>query len=195
MLMGSIFSNTPARRVRTVRQQRYVQGKKTDRKVVKHELQMQVEFCNWFRDTFPGVHFRCDTSAGGFSSEWEKNLDSSQRSARGLPDFEAYAARRGYHGLLLELKTDDAKLKRKRDATKMWVRKNSSGKIMERDYKLRKAGDWYDPHIERQAMRIQELREAGYCAAFGKGLDRLKKIACWYMGVEYALPPENAELF
>lgn len=176
----------------TARRKAYLNGKKTDRKNVKHEQSMQIEACQWLRDTFPGMHFYSDTGAGAFNSQYEKDTHNKQQSAKGLPDMTIFAMRRGYGALCLELKTDDAKIKRKRDATKLWVRKNKNGKVIERDTHIRKAGEWYDPHIERQHDRQLELRALGYCATFVQGLEQFKKIVCWYFDTPYI---ENSSLF
>ena len=195
--MGSVFANpTPQKYHPYYRQKTYLQSRKTDRgHVVKHEQGVQLELCDWIRKTFPGVHFRSDTGSGAFNSKFEKNTHNQQQSARGLPDLTIFAMCRGYGALCIELKAEDAKLKRARDAKKMLTIKDSRGRIVERDYKLRKAGDWLNPHIERQAKRIEELKKAGYCAGFGVGLERSKQFICWYFEVPYAPPPENAELF
>lgn len=192
--MPSVFAQRNVRRM-TTRQVKYFATKKpnSDRKNVKHEQKLQIEICEYIRLIAPGVHFRSDTGSGAFNSEWEKDIHNQQQSAPGLPDLSIFAARHGYHGLEIEIKTDDAKIKRKRDATKIWVRKNKKGKIVERDYKLRKAGDWYDPHVERQAQRLQELRDAGYCAHMIQGLEQAKKLLRWYFGVPE--PPQAQELF
>lgn len=157
--MGTIFGD-PVVRARSTRQLNYLKDKKTDRKVTKNEEQMQIDLCQWLRDT--------------------------------LPDVTIYAARRGYHGLLLELKADGVSLKMKRDGTKIRVRKDSRGRIIERDYKIRKKGDWASLHIEKQANKIVELRNAGYLAMFAVGIDKAKEIVAWYFDFEI---PKNESLF
>jgi hypothetical protein len=191
--MGSILGDPAVvRKPRSSRQLDYFNSKKTDRKVEKKEEQLQIDICGWIKSTFPDVHFRSDTGSGAFNSNYAKNTHNKQQSAKGLPDLTIFAARRGYHALCIELKTEDAKLKRKRDATKQWVRKKN-GRIVERDHKLlRVKGDWYDPHIERQHQRQLELREAGYCAVFGVGEEHIKKILCWYFDIPYV---EQASIF
>lgn len=184
--MGSITGDPLVRnKFSTKRQAQYFQGKKTDRKNEKKEQSLQIDICDWIKKSLPGVHFRSDTGSGAFNSNYEKNTHNRQQSAKGLPDLTIFAARHGYHALLLELKTTDGKLKRKRDATKIWVRKDKRGRIVERDHKLRLRGDWYDPHVERQHQRQLELRQVGYCAAFVQGEEQTKKLICWYFGLEY----------
>lgn len=189
--MGSIYSGGPV--VRTARQQAYLSSRKTNRKkVVKHEEQLQLEASEWLRKHLPGVHFHSDTGAGAFNSEYAKDTHNRQQSDKGLPDMTIYAARRGYHGLLIEFKKEGTNLKRKRDGTTIAVIKRN-GKVIERDYKVRLKGDWVSLHVERQAKRIRELRDAGYCAVFAVGLQKFKEIVCWYFEMEMP-PEENAEL-
>ncbi len=184
--MGSIFGKpSTASRQRSVRQVQYLQNKKTDKKVVKHEQNMQLEFCQWLRDTFPGVHFYSDTASGAFNSQYAKEIHNRQQSDTSLPDMYIFAARRDYHGLALELKPEGYELKMRRDGRTIRVRKDRNGRVIERDYKIRKKGDWASLHIEKQAKRHAELREAGYLAGFVVGLEAAKKAVCWYFEVEY----------
>lgn len=188
--MGSIFG-TAATRSRTTRQRAYLEGKKTDRKQVKHEETMQLQLCQWLRDTFPQVHFRSDTGSGAFNSKLAKNTHNLQQSSDSLPDITIFSARRGYHALMLELKADGVELKMKRDGRTVRVTKRN-GRVIERDYKIRKKGDWATLHIEKQASRMVELREAGYLAMFAVGLEKSKEIICWYFDVPYA---KTVEMF
>jgi hypothetical protein len=216
--MGSIYPNNILQNPSVVkykgishRKHQYLASKKTDRKVVKHEQNLQIEFCDWLRETVPGVHFRSDTGSGGFSSEYEKEIHNRQQSDIGLPDITIFAARRGYHALTLELKEEchcnvkvkhkDCALKMQRDGHKIRLKtkkvrpskKYPTGiKVIERDYKIRLKGDWKNLHVERQHLRHEELKKDGYCAGFGIGLNHLKKITCWYFDIPYI---ENKELF
>ncbi len=193
--MGGIFKNANIvkPRAHTARQFNYLKVKKTDRKrVVKHEKLLQDQVCDWLRDNLPNVHFRSDTGSGAFNSQYQKAEHSKQQSAKGLPDLEIFAARRGFHMLMLELKKDGEHLKKQRDGTKVLIRK-TNGKIIERDYKIRLKGDWKNLHVERQAMRIEELRKDGYCAGFAVGYKETIKIICWYFDIP--IPPEPVNLF
>lgn len=64
-----------------------------------------------------------------------------------------------YNGLLIELKRDGTRLKKK-------------------------DGSWASEHIEEQARVLQTLREKGYAAEFAVGFDEAKKIIDWYLGGE-----------
>lgn len=75
-------------------------------------------------------------------------------------------------GLYLELKKDGTKLIRDKDARK----------ILKGELKLRKKGDWWDQHIEEQALMLDKLRERGYIAEFAVGFDKAIEIINKYLG-------------
>lgn len=180
--MGSIFSghDIPSR-VYTTKQGKYLRSKKTDRKVTKKEQAEQIEICDWLRQTLPGVHFRCDTASGGFSSKYEKEVHNRQQSGTGEPDIMIFAGRKGYHGLLIELKATGTNLKMKRDGRSIRVYRDSKGRIIDRDYKVRKKGDWSSLHIERQALVLSDYRKNwGYFACFAVGRDEAIEIISRY---------------
>lgn len=77
----------------------------------------------------------------------------------------------GYFGLFLELKRDGTVLKRPKDARA----------ILKGETKLRRAGDWFDDHVEEQAMMLERLRRLGYKAEFAAGFDSAKKIIDEYL--------------
>jgi len=190
--MGSIFG-TPAVQTRryTSRQRKYFDARKTDRpRVVKHEQKEQIAICDWLRETLPGVHFRCDTASGGFSSAYEKATHNRQQSSPSEPDIMIFAARKGYHALLIELKAAGTELKMRRDGRALRVYKDSKGRIIERDYKIRKKGDWASLHIEKQAKVLQDYRKQGYFATFAVGELEAKNIISRYFDL-----PINESLF
>lgn len=202
--MGSIYGGTVRkRRAVSNRQQNYFRSKTTDRKVVKHELVVTVQACQWLREVLPGVHFRTDTASGAFNSEHEKQLHMSQQSSDSEPDITILAARRGYHGLVIELKADGVELKMQRNGTKIRVKrkrvpmskKHPEGwKIVERDYKVRMKGDWANLHVEKQALCLEDYNKQGYLGRFCIGLEGFKRLVCWYFDIEYIAPPQNLEL-
>lgn len=194
--MGSVFQNpsTLTKTKTSVRQKRYLRARKTDRpRVVKHEQSEQIQLCDWIKKTLPGVHFRSDTGSGAFNSQHEKNVHNRQQSSNSEPDLMIFAARHGYHGLLIELKATGFELRMRRDGRTIRIYKNSKGKITGRDYKIRKKGDWVSLHVERQADTLLDYEKNwGYCARFAVGLEHAKKLICWYFDIDYV---ENLELF
>lgn len=206
--MAGIFQNptTPVRRA-SYRQRQYLAARKTDRptKNVKHEQNIQKEARDWFVKTFPGEHLRSDTGAGAFNSRFEKNTHNEQQSHLGEPDITVLAARRGYHGMLIELKADchcDVKVKHEDCAIRMQangkvarVYKNSRGKIIGRDLRPRLKGEWKDLHTERQARVLEDYNQRGYFGRFAIGLEAFKQFCCWYFDVPYEPPTENETMF
>ncbi|HEX4774842.1 MAG TPA: hypothetical protein VH234_04975 [Candidatus Saccharimonadales bacterium] len=195
--MGSVFKNATiyqSRPASTKRQKRYFQARKTDRpRVVKHEQQLQTDICQWIKDVLPGVHFRSDTGSGAFNSKHEKEIHNKQQSGTSEPDLMIFAARHGYHGLLIELKADGTNLRMGRDGRTIRVYKDGKGRIIDRDYKIRKKGDWASLHIERQADTLLDYEKNWqYCARFAVGEAHAKKLICWYFDLEYV---ENGTLF
>lgn len=194
--MGSILANPEVtkRRAISVGQKHYLNARKTDRAhVVKREQELQLELCDWMRKVLPTVHFRSDTGSGAFNSKHAKNIHSRQQSSSSEPDLTILAARRGYHGLVIELKAEGVSLKMKRDGHTIRVFKDASGRIIGHDYKIRLKGDWASLHIENQYKVLKDYRDNwGYCASFAVGLEEAKKIISWYFNIPYAV---NSELF
>jgi hypothetical protein len=203
--MGDIFQKSSPVAFRSHRQAQYFKSKQQDSsrgRVVKHEQNLQLELCKWLREILPpNIHFRSDTGSGAFNSEQEKEIHAQMQSADGQPDISIFAARRGYHGLVVELKAEGVHLKKQRDGTKIVVKRKrvkptkkypTGWKIIERDYKIRLKGDWSNLHIERQAKVLHDYKEAGYCASFAVGEAQFKKLVSWYFDIPYL---ENAELF
>lgn len=182
--------------VKSSRRSHYLRTKKTNRgKVVKHELKVSLEACRWMRQVLPDVHFRTDTASGAFNSEYAKQEHMEQQSSDSEPDIAILAARKGYHGLVIELKADGVSLVMKRDGTKLRVFKNSKGKIIGYDTKIRKKGDWASLHIEKQAKCLESYNEQGYLGRFCVGLEQFKKLVCWYFDLEYIEPKDDPTLF
>jgi hypothetical protein len=192
--MGSIFGDsTLQKRSFTTRQHKYFATKKTNRKVVKNEQHEQIRICEWLRETLPTVHFRCDTASGGFSSSYEKATHMRQQSSESEPDIMIFAARQGYHGLLIELKSTGTELRMKRDGRTMRVYKDAKGRIVSRDYKIRKKGDWASLHIEKQAKVLEDYQKNwGYFACFAVGETEARRIISRYFGLQFT---DNTELF
>ncbi len=183
-------------------QKRYLQSRKPDSKrVVKHEQSIQNQLCAWFKQVLPGEHFISDTGSGAFNSDYAKVQHNRQQSHKHEPDIKILAMRRGYGAMVLELKADSTELRMKRNGTKIRVRtkkvpvsrKYPEGiKIIERDYKIRKKGDWASLHLEQQAEVLLDYERKGYFARFAVGLEHAKKLISWYFDLPYT---ENSELF
>lgn len=190
--MGSVFSKPSPVKFASARQKKYFAEKKTNRKAkVNRELSLQLRMSEWLKEVLPvGVHFTSDTGSGAFNSREAKHLHNRQQSSKHQPDIKIFAARRGYHGLCIELKDERVNLRMQRDGNVIRVRKDSRGRIIERDYKIRVKGDWASLHIEKQAKVLEDYIKQGYYAHFAVGEVAFKKIVCWYFDIPYIEPVE-----
>lgn len=76
-----------------------------------------------------------------------------------------------YYGLFLELKREGTQLKRSKDLTK----------VLKGDLQLRKAGDWWDHHIDEQAIVLDALQGQGFIALFSVGYEATVEIIESYL--------------
>jgi hypothetical protein len=88
---------------------------------------------------------------------WQGVAMKAMGKRKGYPDMFIARARRGYHGLYLELKRDGERLK-KMD------------------------GKWANEHLETQAEVHKCLRNEGYWADFVVGYEAAETIVKWYLG-------------
>lgn len=202
--MPPIFKNPtlPQRRYPTTRQRQYFKARKDPerKRVIKHEQGIQNELCDWFKQVLPGEHFISDTGSGAFNSDYAKEQHNRQQSHKQEPDVKILAMRRGFGAMVLELKADcphpqkhfDCMIKMRRDGTKIRVYKDKKGRIIERDYKIRKKGDYISLHVERQAAVLADYNARGFFARFGLGLEHSKRLICWFFDIPYT---ENKRLF
>lgn len=151
------------------------------------EENLQIQVVDYLRLQYPNVLFHSDYGSGinltiG-QAVIQKRLNGGRRAwpdmfiarHKMLPVANEYAPNgydvRCFGGLFLEIKKDGTKLKREKDC------KN----ILKGDTKLRKAGDWWDKHIEEQAEKLEQLRNEGYKAEFAVGFEQAKKIIDEYL--------------
>lgn len=137
----------------------------------EHNLYEQI--AQYLQQQYPDVIYRFDLAADLKLTHGQAAKHHRLHPERGYPDlFIAEQKRWDYYaGLMIELKKDGTKLKRDKDA-----KKPLKGEI-----KIRKKGDWWDKHIEEQAEMLERLRERGYKAEFGVGLENCKKIIDEYL--------------
>lgn len=152
------------------------------------ETNLQIQVADYLRLQYPNMLFHSDYGSGinltiG-QAVIQKRLNGGRRAwpdmfiarHKMLPVANEYAPNgydvRCFGGLFLEIKKDGTKLKREKDC------KN----ILKGDTKLRKAGDWWDKHIEEQAEKLEQLRDEGYKAEFAVGFEEAKQIIDEYLG-------------
>lgn len=145
------------------------------------ETNLQAQIAGYLRLQYPDVMFHSDFGSGIKLTIGQAKVQKRQNGGRrAWPDmFISEPAPRcidgswkyEWHGLYLEVKKDGTKLKREKDCKK----------ILKGDTKLRKAGDWWDLHIEEQAGMLEKLREKGYKAEFAVGFEEAKNIIDQYL--------------
>lgn len=168
------------------------------------EYQIYKQIATYMRYQYPKVAYRFD-QAGLNLSKAQAGMNKAIQDSRGWPDLfiaepkkslsivdfdleEATAMgeehlnymlaahppkeiRPHYSGLFIEVKKDGTVLRRPKDARM----------ILKGETKLRLAGDWFDDHIEEQAMMLERLRKIGYMAEFSVGFMETKHIIDTYL--------------
>ena len=138
---------------------------------MRPEARLQLDVCQFLDKEYPKVIYMSDLSSGMVLSIPNAIAARKLMSDRGLPDLYIFKPSNEVHGLFLELKVDGTPLKRTKDALK----------VLKGETKLRKAGDWWDDHIEEQAHMLKNLWDLSYQAVFAVGLHRAKTIIHEYM--------------
>jgi len=145
---------------------------------MKKEENLQIAICQWIRWTYPEIIFQSDIASGLYLTIGQAVKAQKMRSKRGNPDIfiaepKPFKNTIGfeYCGLFLELKKEGTKIIRTEDARK----------VLKGEFKLRKAGDYWDNHIEEQAQLMEVLTKKGYFCSFGIGFDDSIKIISDYL--------------
>lgn len=136
------------------------------------EEHLQIQVADYLRLQYPNVIFHSDYGSGlnltiG-QAVIQKRLNGGRRAwpdmqiakpatiAIGQKSPAGYSARI-FHGLFLELKKENTRLKKK-------------------------DGSWASEHIAEQAETLEKLRQAGYKAEFAVGFEEAKQIIDEYLG-------------
>ena len=131
----------------------------------KKEAKIQLALCDKIKKDYPDIIFSCDLASGMKLPIHIAGLHKRMRSSRGHCDFFAaepvYNGDVVYSGFFLELKKDRNEVY------------NKNGTFKKKLIKVKKDGvvvEEYD-HIQEQWDMILKLREKGYFADFGMGLE------------------------
>lgn len=150
------------------------------------EENLQVMVADYLRLQYPNVLFHSDYGSGvnltisqakiqkrlnGGRRAWPDMFISKPKEIGWMEIGDNFVPTKWLHGLYIELKKDGTKLKREKDCKK----------ILKSETKLRKAGDWWDKHIEEQAETLEQLRKDGYKAEFAVGFEQAKQIIDEYL--------------
>lgn len=106
---------------------------------------------------YPEVYYHIDFGSG-CKLTMGQAVQNKKLNKRAYPDLTILEARKGFHGLCLELKKDGTKIYLKDELTLV-----------------------ADKHIREQAEVLQGLRDRGYSANFGIGFDECKMIIDSYL--------------
>lgn len=124
--------------------------------MAKKEEQLSKAVSRYLKVQYPDTVFTCDASGVRLSMGQATAL-KAQRSTHKIPDMIILKPNAEYHGLILELKSDDSSPFLKDGSL-------SKGK-----------------HIQDQNQTLTELLSIGYYAVFAVGFDNAKKIIDDYM--------------
>ena len=124
--------------------------------MAKKEEQLSKSVSRYLKLQYPDVVFTCDSS-GIRLTIGQATVLKAQRSTHKIPDMIILKPNAEYHGLILELKSDDSSPFLKDGSL-------SKGK-----------------HIQDQNQTLTELLSIGYYAVFAVGFDNAKKIIDDYM--------------
>ena len=124
--------------------------------MAKKEEQLSKAVSRYLKVQYPDTVFTCDASGVRLSMGQATAL-KAQRSVHKIPDMIILKPNGEYHGLILELKSEDSSPYLKDGSL-------SKGK-----------------HIQEQNQTLTELFSIGYYAVFAVGFDNAKKIIDDYM--------------
>ena len=122
----------------------------------KKEESLSKSVSRYLKLQYPDLVFTCDASGVRLTMGQATAL-KAQRSVHKIPDMIILKPNSKYHGLILELKSEDSSPFLKDGSL-------STGK-----------------HIQEQNNTLNELSRVGYYAVFGVGFDNTKKIIDDYM--------------
>lgn len=144
------------------------------RRIQKYDSEHSVyeQVARYLQLQYPDVIYRFDLAADLKLTLGQAAKHKRLHPERGYPDLFIAESKYEYHGLYLEIKKTGTKLKREKDCKKP----------LKGETKNRKAGDWWDKHIEEQAVKLEKLRQKGYKAEFAVGFEQAKKIIDEYLG-------------
>jgi hypothetical protein len=121
------------------------------------EKSLHRQVCTYLKYQYPDILFNTDLSGATKLTIGQAKSMKVLRSCKGWPDLFLAEPRANFHGLYLELKAPDTKLKKV------------------------KTDEWDTPHIAEQAEMLKKLNERGYCAEFAIGFDEAKELIDNYL--------------
>lgn len=126
--------------------------------MAKKEEQLSKSVSKYLKIQYPDVVFTCDASGVRLTMGQATAL-KAQRSVHKIPDMIILKPNAEYHGLILELKSEDSS---------PYLKDGSLSK---------------GQHIQEQNQTLTTLLNIGYYAVFAVGFDNAKKIIDDYMNL------------
>ena len=126
--------------------------------MAKKEEQLSKSVSKYLKIQYPDVVFTCDASGVRLTMGQATAL-KAQRSVHKIPDMIILKPNAEYHGLILELKSEDSS---------PYLKDGSLSK---------------GQHIQEQNQTLTALLNIGYYAVFAVGFDNAKKIIDDYMNL------------
>mgnify|MGYP000750616251 FL=1 len=126
--------------------------------MAKKEEQLSKAVSKYLKIQYPDVVFTCDASGVRLTMGQATAL-KAQRSVHKIPDMIILKPNAEYHGLILELKSEDSS---------PYLKDGSLSK---------------GQHIQEQNQTLTTLLNIGYYAVFAVGFDNAKKIIDDYMNL------------
>ena len=125
---------------------------------MKAEENLQIAVCNYLRLQYPDVIFTSESS-GVRLTMGQAVKAKKMRSGDKLPDLWILEPRNGYHGLMIELKSE---------------------------WPFKKNGDAKTEHVAKQMETIRRLVAKGYSAYLVTGFDAAKAIIdCYFIEANF----------
>lgn len=121
------------------------------------EDQLALDVSNYLCRRYPDVLFRFDYGAGVKLTIGQAAKQKRLQKIKSWPDLTILEPRRGYHGLIIELKQENVQ-----------VYKKNGGLVK-------------NEHIQGQAVVLKKLNAKGYLAVFGIGLQECIKVIDDYL--------------
>jgi len=116
-------------------------------KNVKREERVQLAVCAFIKAKYPAAIFMCDLASGMNLGKNIGGMNTRLRSSRGLPDLFIAHPKNNFKGFFLEIKKDNTVVF------------------------LAKGGITTNKHILEQEAILKRLRNLGFYAQFGIGLE------------------------
>lgn len=120
------------------------------------EEEVHERIARFMKRDHPGVLFRTDFAAGILLPPWLAARQKRVQCCRGFPDIVIFQANFACHGLALELKAKNVKLKLN-------------------------DGRWASDHLREQFSVLKRMEADGWACSFARGYEEACAVINWYL--------------